>query len=56
MGVARVVSAIASRRPASEVAAAMRDLGFRTKYDDDEILSKYAVLFFNSDSEGMKSG
>ncbi|KAL3920180.1 MAG: hypothetical protein SGILL_003390 [Bacillariaceae sp.] len=56
LAIARVVCAIGSGASASEIAAAMRDLGFRTKYDDDDILSKYAVLFFDSDIEGMKMG
>ncbi|KAL3911557.1 MAG: hypothetical protein SGARI_001592 [Bacillariaceae sp.] len=34
----------------------MRELGFRTRDDNDEILAKYAVLFFDSDTEGSKMG
>eukprot|EP00539_Tryblionella_compressa_P000284 CAMPEP_0178736236 /NCGR_PEP_ID=MMETSP0744-20121128/2329_1 /TAXON_ID=913974 /ORGANISM="Nitzschia punctata, Strain CCMP561" /LENGTH=102 /DNA_ID=CAMNT_0020388689 /DNA_START=63 /DNA_END=371 /DNA_ORIENTATION=- len=35
---------------------AMRELGFQTKHDNDDVLAKYAALFFDSDIEGMKIG
>jgi aarF domain-containing kinase len=56
LGVARIVHAIGSAASTSEIASAMRNLGFRTRHDSDEILSKYAVLFFDSDIEGTKIG
>lgn len=56
LGVARVVEAIGHARPTSDIADAMRNLGFRTKLDKDEVLARYAALFFDSDSEGKRLG
>ena len=56
VAVARVVDAIGNDAGAATVAEAMRQLGFKTKHDQDETLSQYASLFFDSDSEGKKLG
>lgn len=56
VGVSRVVLAIGNQSPVPVLAKAMRDLGFRTKRDDDDVLAKYAALFFDSDTEGKKLG
>lgn len=56
VGVSRVVLAIGNQSPVPVLAKAMRDLGFRTERDDDDVLAKYAALFFDSDTEGQKMG
>jgi predicted unusual protein kinase regulating ubiquinone biosynthesis (AarF/ABC1/UbiB family) len=56
VGVSRIVQAIGNQASAAVIANAMRDLGFRTKKNDDDTLAKYAVLFFDSDTEGKKMG
>jgi aarF domain-containing kinase len=56
LGVARVVDALGHGSSHREVADAMRQLGFETKFDNDEILSKYATLFFDSDADGKLIG
>lgn len=56
LGVARVIEAIGSKKHDSDIANAMRNLGFRTKADKDEVLAKYAYLFFDSDIEGKELG
>lgn len=40
----------------AKVAHAMREFGFQTKLDRDDMLSKYATLFFDSDIEGKRMG
>jgi aarF domain-containing kinase len=39
-----------------KVALAMRECGFQTKWNKDEILTKYAKLFFDSDDEAKAEG
>mmetsp|Transcript_81788 Transcript_81788/g.237139 ORF Transcript_81788/g.237139 Transcript_81788/m.237139 type:complete len:598 (-) Transcript_81788:312-2105(-) len=56
LDVARVVSAIGHGQSDKQVADAMRRLGFATKYDKDDVLAKYAALFFDSDIEGKRLG
>lgn len=56
LGIARVVDALGNGYSKGEVADAMRKLGFKTKFDKDEILAKYATLFFDSDIEGKLIG
>ena len=56
LGVARVVEAVGNGKSDSDVADAMRRLGFRTRYDTDEVLARFAALFFDSDSEGKELG
>jgi aarF domain-containing kinase len=56
LGVARVVSAIGKESSVSDIADAMRSLGFQTKFNDDDVLAQYAALFFDSDIEGHKMG
>jgi len=38
------------------VADTMREFGFKTKYNNDEIMAKYAKLFFDSDTERVTMG
>jgi aarF domain-containing kinase len=63
LGIARVILALgedhgdgksSSQTKTERVANAMRDLGFATKFDDSEILEKYAGLFFDSDDDGKR--
>jgi aarF domain-containing kinase len=56
LGVARVVAAIGKELSVSDIADAMRSLGFQTKFNDDGILAQYAALFFDSDIEGKRMG
>jgi len=56
LGVARVVEAVGNGKSDGDVADAMRRLGFRTRFDKDEVLARFAALFFDSDSEGKKLG
>jgi aarF domain-containing kinase len=56
LGVARVVEAVGNGESNGNIADAMRRLGFRTKLDNDEVLARYAALFFDSDSEGKQLG
>ncbi|KAG7356579.1 ABC1 family-domain containing protein [Nitzschia inconspicua] len=56
LGVSRVVQAIGNHAPIRVIANTMRDLGFRTKKDNDDVLAKYAALFFDSDTEGKRIG
>lgn len=57
LALARVVTSL-GKDPVNngEVAGAMRQLGFKTKFDNDDVLCKYASLFFDSDLEGKKLG
>jgi len=41
---------------ASAVAESMRDLGFVTKHDKDDIMARYAMIFFDSDLGGRDFG
>jgi aarF domain-containing kinase len=55
--IARVVSEIGRESiDKSKVAAAMRDCGFQTKWDKDDVLTMYAKLFFDSDDEAKAQG
>lgn len=56
IAVSRIVQAIGNQASTSEIATAMRDLGFRTRNDNDDALAKYAALFFDSDTEGKRMG
>lgn len=56
LGVARIVAAIGKESSVSDIADAMRSLGFQTKFNNDGILAQYAALFFDSDIEGHKMG
>lgn len=54
---ARIVTAL-SKDPmnATEVSEAMRDCGFVTKHNKDEITAKYGALFFDDDSDSRRMG
>ena len=54
--IARVVEALGNGSSNHDIANAMRRLGFETRFDKDEILAKYAALFFDSDAEGKLMG
>lgn len=56
IGIASVISAIGSSQSDQQVADKMRQLGFRTKFDNPEALAQYGLMFFDSDSEGAKYG
>lgn len=40
----------------TEVSEAMRDCGFVTKHNNDEITTKYGALFFDNDSDSRRMG
>lgn len=55
--IARVISEIGRESvDKSKVAAAMRECGFQTKWDKDDVLTMYAKLFFDSDDEAKAQG
>ena len=54
IGLARIIYAVGTGALTTEIASSMRELGFQTKYDNDDILAQYAALFFDSDIEGKK--
>jgi aarF domain-containing kinase len=54
--IAQVVAALGEVSNEQEIAKRMRDLGFKTKFNDDKILAKYAALFFDSDIDAKAMG
>jgi aarF domain-containing kinase len=56
LGIARVVSALGNDSSELEIANRMRELGFKTKLNEDKILAKYAALFFDSDVDAKLMG
>lgn len=56
LGVARVVNALGNGSSEQEIANQMRNLGFKTKFNDDKIIAKYAALFFDSDVDAKLMG
>ena len=63
LGIAKVVFALNNKDSSSSassresnVAQAMRDLGFITKNYDEKTLTSFAGLFFDSDVEGKQRG
>ena len=56
VGVARVVAALGYSHSDDLIAESMRQLGFRTKWNKDDALAKYAALFFDSDVQGKLLG
>ncbi len=56
LGISRIVQALGTGASQEVISNAMRELGFRTKFDSDAVLAKYAALFFDSDIEGKKTG
>lgn len=56
LGVARVVAAVGDSHPDDIIAESMRHLGFRTKWNKNDALAKYAALFFDSDVQGKLLG
>eukprot|EP00980_Cylindrotheca_fusiformis_P009751 scaffold2149_cov187-Cylindrotheca_fusiformis.AAC.29 len=56
LGLAQVVVALGAASDQQEIATRMRDLGFKTKFNDDRTLAKYAALFFDSDVAGKAMG
>lgn len=57
LGIAKVVSALGQDSvDTSQVATAMRECGFVTKWDKDDVLTQYAKLFFDSDDEAKTQG
>jgi len=57
LSIARVVSELGKLSvDETKVAIAMRELGFKTKFDKDSVLTKYARLFFDSDDEAKAEG
>lgn len=56
LGVARVVAAIGDHSSDRLIADSMRQLGFCTKFNKDNVLAQYATLFFDSDIDGQLMG
>lgn len=56
LGIAQVILALGENSIEQEIANRMRELGFQTKFEKDDILAKFAALFFDSDSEGKLVG
>jgi aarF domain-containing kinase len=57
LSIARVVSELGkSSVDDAKVAEAMRKLGFKTKFDKPNVLTKYAKLFFDSDDDAKAEG
>ena len=57
LGIAKVVAALGQDSvDTSQVAVAMRECGFVTKWDKDDVLAQYAKLFFDSDDEAKTQG
>ncbi|KAL7533227.1 hypothetical protein ACHAWF_004398 [Thalassiosira exigua] len=57
LALARVVAAVGKHHPdVHEVSNAMRTFGFRTRDGNDDIMAKFAALYFDSDAEGKKMG
>ena len=56
LGIARVILALGEKSSEQEIANRMRELGFQTKFEKDDILAKFAALFFDSDSDGKLAG
>lgn len=55
--IAKVVSELGkSSIDDAKVAEAMRECGFKTKFDKDKVLTMYAKLFFDSDDEAKAEG
>ena len=54
---ARIVSTLSSNPVnASDVSEAMRDSGFKTKRNRDDVTAKYGALFFDDDSDSKRMG
>ena len=57
ISIARVVSELGRESiDDTKVANAMRQCGFKTKFDKDNVLTMYAKLFFDSDDEAKAEG
>lgn len=57
LALAAVVAELGKSGPDNkDIANAMRDFGFRSRDNNDEIIAKNAALYFDSDSEGRKMG
>ena len=54
--IARIVLSLGRKSSQGEIADGMRELGFQTKFNKDDTLSKYAALFFDSDVAAKAEG
>lgn len=54
--IAQVVVDLGKDADSCTIAQSMRNAGFRTKLDGDEILAQYAALFFDSDHKSKEKG
>ena len=55
LALARVVVALGKKHlNAHEISDAMRNFGFRSTYNNDEIIAKFAALYFDSDIAGKR--
>ena len=53
---AQVVMDLGNKAPSKQIAKSMKKAGFQTQFDDDETLSQYAALFFDSDHVSRSKG
>jgi hypothetical protein len=51
-----VIVALGKGSNTTAIADSMRKLGFATIINDDEMMSKYATIFFDCDTESKKLG
>jgi aarF domain-containing kinase len=56
IGVAKIVETVGGHASATKIATAAKQLGFETKHNDEDILAKFATLFFDSDIDGKNAG
>jgi aarF domain-containing kinase len=56
LAMARVVVKLGDGSASKDVAIAMREAGFTTRRNSEEMLRKYALLFFDSDRDSVLDG
>ena len=56
LALAQIVSALGKGSSSTTIAQAMRTLGFSVRDESDDMLAKYATIFFDSDLEGQLMG
>lgn len=54
--IAKVVTAISDECNSTTIAELMRHAGFKSLYQDDDMMATYAKLFFDSDEESERQG
>src|SRR5210317_1233510 len=54
--IARIILSLGRKAGHDEIAQGLRKLGFKTKYNNQNTLAKYAALFFDSDVAAKAEG